>query len=730
MDIAELGFKVDSTPLSSADKRLKDLVTSSGRAEQASLALSGAFKRLAGYAAGLASVMIAGLGLRNFIAASVEAQRVQAQLSAAIISTGGAAGRSLEQLNATAAALQKVTNYGDEATNVAQGVLLTFTKIAGPQFDRATESVLNVATALQTDLKSAAIQVGKALNDPIRGMTALTRSGITFTDAQKETVKQMLATGNIVGAQTLILKELETQFGGSAKAARETLGGALTSLKNAWGDLFELSAQKTDPLRRSLEALTTAVSDPAFAEFVQLIGVGMINAIRVAVAGFNGLTQVLGTIAPYLETAAYSVGVMATYMVARYVPAMVLSAVQTWTLVGALTALKAALIATGIGALVVAAGYLVQKFVELVQAVGGVGKALSILKDVGLEVLSRIELAGSAMGNVLIAAAASIEEAFLNAFSSIMGAIYNASAAVADFYNSIPGAPGTASPLGGAGRMRDTLESKAGSAGMTAEAAMNTAKYQAGQAIAPLESLKALNEALAETEELSGSVATSGAAAIEAIGGAAASGGAATKKAAEDAKDAQKVMDQVQQAIADAERERESRTLETNRLIGQSFKDLFKGATDSAEGFNGALSRVLDRLSDLALDNAFATIVSGSGIGGSAIGGILSTLFGTPAYAGGTNFHRGGPARVNDGGGGEIIDLPRGSRVYPADVSKQMARGGETQTVNINVNVSGARGNQEVREMVEAGVRSGLAQYDQQLPDRLAGVSSQRWMRG
>lgn len=242
-----------------------------------------------------ATAFIATMGTK-FISATSEAQDAQAQLAAAIKSTGGAAGQTLVSLNAHAAALQQVTRYGDETTNAAQGVLLTFTKIGGPQFARATEAVLDVATALKTDLKSAAIQVGKALNDPVLGMSALSRSGITFSEAQKEAVKQMVATNNIAGAQTLILKELETQFGGSARAARLTLGGSIDAVRNSFGDLFELTGVGVSYLTGSFERLSGVLSNPVFVGFVNIIGNLLVGAIGLVVDAINLLIGTLNTV--------------------------------------------------------------------------------------------------------------------------------------------------------------------------------------------------------------------------------------------------------------------------------------------------------------------------------------------------------------------------------------------------------------------------------------------------
>lgn len=175
------------------------------------------------------------------IKAAQEQQRVNAQLEAVLRSTGMAAGLSADQLRDMAGAMQRTTQFGDEAVIGMQNLILTFTNIggAGGIFERTTKAALDVATAMGMDLQSAAIQVAKALNDPTTGLSMLTRVGITFSEEQKEVIKQLQATGDIAGAQIVILEELERQFGGSAAAMRDTFGGAAQSAQNAFGDLLE-----------------------------------------------------------------------------------------------------------------------------------------------------------------------------------------------------------------------------------------------------------------------------------------------------------------------------------------------------------------------------------------------------------------------------------------------------------------------------------------------------------
>lgn len=185
-----------------------------------------------------AGVAAVGAAIVTSVNAARDGRAVQAQLAAVLTSTGHAAGVSQAELNKHAEALQKVTNFDDEATGSAQALLLTFTQIGGQTIPRATKAVLDMSVAMKQDLQSSSVQIGKALNDPIKGITALTRVGVTFTDEQKNMIKSMVAANDVAGAQAVILAELEKEFGGSAEAAREADGGFI-ALGNSVGNLAE-----------------------------------------------------------------------------------------------------------------------------------------------------------------------------------------------------------------------------------------------------------------------------------------------------------------------------------------------------------------------------------------------------------------------------------------------------------------------------------------------------------
>jgi hypothetical protein len=189
-----------------------------------------------------------GLAFRDSLDLARQQQDVEAQLAAVIKSTGGAAGLSAEQIKGMAKELQGVTNFSDDAILSGQNLLLTFTNIGEDVFPRATETMLDMATALGTDAKSGAIQLGKALNDPTEGISALTRVGVTFTEQQKEQIKAMQEAGDMAGAQTVILDELQKEFGGSARA----LADPADQLKNAFVDFKEVVGGAVLPLVEQL----------------------------------------------------------------------------------------------------------------------------------------------------------------------------------------------------------------------------------------------------------------------------------------------------------------------------------------------------------------------------------------------------------------------------------------------------------------------------------------------
>lgn len=183
---------------------------------------------------GAAADGIAGLGagLSLAISEAMGAQEVMSQTEAVIASTGGAAGMTADAIADLAGSLSQNSRFADDAIQEGENLLLTFTNIGSDVFPMATQAMVDMATAMGTDAKSGAIQLGKALNDPVAGISALSRVGVSFTDDQKKMIEQMVKAGDVAGAQKIILAELNKEFGGSAAASAATFAGKLDVIKN------------------------------------------------------------------------------------------------------------------------------------------------------------------------------------------------------------------------------------------------------------------------------------------------------------------------------------------------------------------------------------------------------------------------------------------------------------------------------------------------------------------
>jgi hypothetical protein len=167
-----------------------------------------------------------------------EGIKVQAQTNAVLKSTGGVAGVTAGHVRELSQALSEKIGQDDSAIASAENLLLTFRNVrnelgkGNDVFDRATKASADLAAAMHIGLNQAAVQLGKALNDPARGMARLQRVGVTFTEQQKAEVKALDASGDRLGAQKVILKELETEFRGSAAAQATAADKARAAFQN------------------------------------------------------------------------------------------------------------------------------------------------------------------------------------------------------------------------------------------------------------------------------------------------------------------------------------------------------------------------------------------------------------------------------------------------------------------------------------------------------------------
>jgi hypothetical protein len=264
-----------TAPMVQAQGTIQDV----GRSIQRSGSIaSGVFSGLAKFA-GMAMVFRGVTSsISGMVAGAVDAQKSGAKLDAVLASTGGAAGVSGDEIRKLAGDLQLVTDFEDDATIAAAGVLATFTQVRGDVFKDAIVSAQNLSAVMGQDLQSSVVQIGKALNDPIKGITALSRVGVSFTEQQKQQITQMTKAGDIAGAQAMILRELQTEFGGAAEA----MSSPFTRIGNIVGDVAEGIGSVFLPSLEAVASMITASIIPAadsMGERFRSAGVSLRDAI-------------------------------------------------------------------------------------------------------------------------------------------------------------------------------------------------------------------------------------------------------------------------------------------------------------------------------------------------------------------------------------------------------------------------------------------------------------------
>jgi hypothetical protein len=199
--------------------------------------LSGIVGKVAPWATLGSAVLAVGSYLGQASKAAAMNAEVMAKQEAIIKATGGAAGLTSRQLVEMADEMERLTEIDGDLISQSQSLLLTFRNIGGETFPRAMQAAVDLQTTFGS-LEASTMQLGKALNDPVAGINALARSGVTFSEAQKDQIKQFVAVNDLASAQAIILAEIEAQVGGTARAISEAGDGA-QNLTNATGALSE-----------------------------------------------------------------------------------------------------------------------------------------------------------------------------------------------------------------------------------------------------------------------------------------------------------------------------------------------------------------------------------------------------------------------------------------------------------------------------------------------------------
>lgn len=219
------------------DRSFDSMNRSMDKTHRASKTMSAGWGKAVGVVAGVTAAIGALSGAFRLLGSSINearaARKAMAQTAAVMRSMGRT--EAPKRINKMIDQLEEMSGIDGDTIREMTNVLFTFGNVTGDTFEKATALSLDVSTAFGKDLTSSATMVGKALNDPAKGLTALTRIGVQFTDQQTEQIKAMTNAGNIAEAQKIILKELTKQVGGSTKAQAD----AIDKTKVAWDNMKE-----------------------------------------------------------------------------------------------------------------------------------------------------------------------------------------------------------------------------------------------------------------------------------------------------------------------------------------------------------------------------------------------------------------------------------------------------------------------------------------------------------
>jgi len=286
-----------------------------------------------------------------------KAQIASRKLGSVLESMG--VGTATARVDAYAESLQNLVGIDADVIKGTQTILGTFSGLtstidkAGGVFDRATVAAFDLASAGIGTAERNAIQLGKALQDPIRGLTSLRKSGVTFTEQEKAKIKTLVESNRTLEAQDLILSAIETQVGGTAAAG----ASSFARLQLTFDSIADTIGESLLPAVQQFNTFLNSPSGKRNVKQIADIFVSVGKAVSDATKFVLKNIAVIKALVAALITV--KLGWMAiTGAVKIYELAVNIATIKT-------KLLKVALVTTGIGALVVALGTLASAFIDV-----------------------------------------------------------------------------------------------------------------------------------------------------------------------------------------------------------------------------------------------------------------------------------------------------------------------------------------------------------------------------
>lgn len=642
--------------------------------------------------------------LASAIPAAEESAKAIGQVNARLASMGPVAGKTSGDLVKLAGELQKVSTFDDDdiLTNVTAN-LLTFGNVSGSVFDRAQKAIVDLSAGFGQDLKSSAVQVGKALQDPINGMGALTRVGVTFTEQQKKQIEAMQEAGNIAGAQGVLLQALEGQFAGSAKAMRDATPGAEAT--DAWRNFQEtigaFALEILPPLTAALTSLLNGFNElsPGVQKTI-LVVAGVAAALGPLLIGLGSVVTAIGILTPVLAPVIAGIAGIAAAITAAAIPAMAAIAVAIAPLLPILAALA------GAAALVYAA----------YQNWGAITAiAQNLYNGVKTYLQDKLGAVFSWLQGKLIA----VGKWFFELYDAVVGHSY-----IPDMVDEIGQNMARLQGLMVDPAKKATDKTKAAFAALASNVSgvldslfpLQAQLRAVLEDMATLESAKAAGQISAGTYDAArGALADKAGAIREQMRPP--GGDLATSDPARVDGEISTLLEKLAQIPPAA-----MNASESLRLFGEQLGDdvvrglgaVLTGRATLKDVLKDMFSNFLESTINSALKSLETSIFGKGGLGG-FLGGLFSSVISGRAVGGPVV-----PGRAYTVGAGELFQPSQSGRVLSRNDAMRAAGGGDNgRPGRISVTVNGARGNQEIMAMVREGVQQGIGQYDRVVGGRV-----------
>lgn len=442
------------------------IITDSKEAESGMKKMGDHIQKTGGLMSGLVGNMLSmagGVGIANLAGdafgvlkdqlvdsfnAGMQANQVMAQLSAGLKSTHDASGQTVQGLSDYAEKLSDSTGISKSAVETAQAMELTFTGIGKNVFPQVTQAAADMATKFNggavpnaQQMQQQALLLGKALNDPTKGLTALTREGVTFSDQQKQQITTMMKAGDTAGAQKVILKELSKEFGGSADAAGNANGG-MAKLNAMWDNMHEQLGQALIPVVTQLMDKFTplivqiAQNLPGAIKTVTgILNSDLIPAVKMIAQKVSDFTSYLTTHADAMEAFKVALAAIAIVIAVALVASFVSWAIAAGAAAIATIAATWPILAVGAGIALLILG-----IVELVKHWGDIQKFFGNVKQAIGDFFSNLGSMVSGMVSNFVDAGKNMVTGLINGIKSMAGNL--ASALGSTVHNAVSSIPG------------------------------------------------------------------------------------------------------------------------------------------------------------------------------------------------------------------------------------------------------------------------------------------------